>query len=99
MKRIVKIQGQLQEEKFILQKKYMGFGIYQRITSNGFMVHQEWLITNGTVTVIFYSFTNYCEEELLDAIDNYNEIKKFGVRAMPHEGNMYVVHNNGTVTI
>ena len=99
MKRIIKIQGNLQEEKFELQEEYDGFGIYERRTPNGYLVHQEWLITNDDVTVVFYSFTNYCREEVKDAIDNYNAIRKFGLKVMPRGNNTYVVHQNGTQII
>lgn len=99
MKRVVYIQGQLQQEKFILQREYEGFGLYQRMTPNGWMVHQEWLITNEEVTAVFYSYMNYCEEEVLDAVDNYKSIRKFGVKAFKRDKGLYVVHLNGDVTI
>lgn len=99
MKRLIKVQGTLQEEKFILMEEYEGFGIYQEKCPAGYFVHQSWLITNEDVTVIFYSFMNYCKEELMDAIDNYNDIKKFGIKAMPHPNKTYVAHKCGKVII
>ncbi len=99
MKRIVYVDTELQKEKFILRDEYEGFGIYQEKCPTGYFVHQSWLITNEKVTVIFYSFMDYCKEELLDAIDNYNDIEKFGVRAMDHGNGLYVAHKCGKVNI
>ncbi len=99
MKRIVYVDTDLQKEKFVLLEEYNGFGIYQEKCPTGYFVHQSWLITNGNITLVFYSFNNYCKEELLDAIDNYNDIRRFGVKAMKHPNNLFVVHPNGNVSI
>lgn len=94
LKRVVYIDGSLQKEKYVLKKEYDGFGIYERMTPNGWLVHQDWLITNGYVTLEIGSYNSLCYEELLDMIDSYKETGKFGVKAF-NRGNYYCVHNSG----
>ena len=80
--------------KFVKIDEYEGFGIYQRMTPNGFFVSQEWAITNDDVTLIVESYNRVCVEELFDMIDSYKERKRFGVTAIPHNGR-YIMHPSG----
>lgn len=100
MKRVIKIIGAYDEEvKYALREEYKNFGIYQHLTPTGYLVHQDWLITNGKLNVFIKSFNNYCKEEVLDAIDNYDEIKKFGLRVIVKDSDTYVVHPSGKTNI
>ena len=99
MKRVIYIQDQLNNRKYILKDEYKGFGIYEHMTPSGFYVHQEYAITNENITVQIQSYNNQCKEELLDMIDNYNENGKFGIKAMEHDNNLYVMHPSGKVQI
>ena len=86
MKRIINIGNVYNTTtKYVLQKEYEGFGIYQHKTPNGWLVHQDWLISNNTgAELVVESYNNICEEELLDMIDSYNKNGKFGVKAVTH---------------
>lgn len=88
------------KDKFILKKEYENFGIYQEMTPSGFFTHQFWLITNGEIYLEIYSFNHYCMEEVFDLIDNYNETKEFGVKAITKYdevlgSNIKIMHNSG----
>ena len=83
------------KDKYILRKEYEGFGIYNEKTSTGFFVHQEWLITNGDVLLVVPSYSQVCQEELLDLIDNFNECGKFGIKAIAQGCKKYIVHLSG----
>lgn len=98
MNRIIKIKNVYgTENKYILTSEYEGFGIYQHKTPTGFLVHQDWLISNNeNVELVIESYNNICKEELLDMIDNYNENGKFGVKAVMHCGSLHM-HNSGKV--
>lgn len=84
MKRLIKFErgvvDSLNPKKYILQEEYEGFGIYKEKCPSGYYVSQSWLIANDKVGIICESYNNFCKEELLDMIDNYNEKKKFGVK-------------------
>ena len=87
------------ERNFKLQDTYKGFGIYNGNTLEGNPINNDWLITNEDVTIIFYYFMDYNKKEVMDAIDNYADIGKFGLRVIPYESNTYVVHNDGQLNI
>lgn len=87
------------ERNFTLKETYEGFGIYQGNTLNGKPINNDWLITNGNLTVIFYCFMNYNKREVMDAIENYSDINKFGLRVIPYENSTYVVHMDGELNI
>lgn len=89
-------------EKYKFQKEYEGFGIYQRMTPSGYYSHQDYLITNGDKIVVSQSYNNLCFDEILDMIDNYNETKKFGRKAIKKNDStnncvIYYLHNSGTM--
>lgn len=96
MKRIIKIGNVYgTDNKYVLVSEYKKFGIYQRKTPNGFLVHQDWLISdNENVELIIESYNNICKEELLDIIDNYNETGKFGVKVVEHCNSLHM-HPSG----
>lgn len=96
MKRIVKIKNSYgSEDKYILREEYNGFGVYQHKTPSGFFVHQDWLISNNDkAELVIQSYNNLCKEELLDIIDNYNKIGRFGVKALMHCGSFHM-HSGG----
>ena len=96
MKRVIYIQDTLNNNKYILQKEYEGFGIYLRMTPSGYYSHQDWLITNGNITIVCESYNSLCKEELYDAIDSYNESKRFGWKALK-QAYGYCVHPSGTM--
>lgn len=99
MKRIVKIPNAYgREDKYILQKEYEGFGIYQEKTPSGFFKHQSYLITNEKIIVVCQSYNDMCVEELMDVIDNYNKNGKFGIKVMNVNG-IYFMHPNGNVRV
>ena len=78
MKRVIYVPDDLNNNKYVLRKVYEGFGIYQRMCPTGWFVHQDWLVYNGEIGFICEPYNDYCEEELLDLIDFYNENGKFG---------------------
>lgn len=84
MKRLIKFEhGTIDSsntKKYVLVKEYEGFGIYEEVSPSGYHFHQRWLITNNEVALICDSYNNFIIEELLDAIDSYNEKKIFGVK-------------------
>ena len=86
MKRVIQIKNVYgTNNKYVLTDEYDGFGIYKEKTPNGYFVHQSWLISNNKdAELVVESFNGLCKEELLDIIDNYNDTKKFGVKALMH---------------
>lgn len=99
MKRIIYTKGNYgEDEKWVLIKEYDGFGIYQRKCPTGYFVHQEYLITNSDITVIAYSFMNLCKDELLDAIDRFNETCMFGFKGF-NRGDAYIIHRQGNMEV
>ena len=101
MKRVIKFEcGTIDEfnaKKFVLAQEYGGFGIYKEVTPYGYRVHQSWLITNDKTALICQSYNNFCKEELLDMIDNYNEEKSFGVKGfykgVTNNLDVYIAHD------
>ena len=49
---------------------------------------------NKNAELVIEPYNNLCKEEVLDIIDNYNEINKFGVKATTHCGSLHM-HNSG----
>ena len=96
MKRVIQIKNAYgTNDKYVLRDEYDGFGIYEEKTPNGYFVHQSWLISNNEgVELVIDSFNNLCKEEVLDIIDSYNETKKFGIKALMHNGSLHM-HNSG----
>ena len=95
-KRVIYVPDQLNNNKYILCDEYDGFGIYQRMTPNGYYSHQDWLVYNGKIGYISESYNSRCKEELMDTIDNFNDTGKFGLNgfmAKP-EDNIYGEHPN-----
>lgn len=96
MKRIIKIKNVYgTDDKYVLIDEYNGFGIYEEKTPSGYFKHQSWLISNNKdIELAINSFNRLCKEEVLDIIDNYNETKKLGVKAVMHCGSFHM-HNQG----
>lgn len=107
MKRLIKFDlgtlDNLNAKKYILQKEYDGFGIYQEMCPSGFYHHQSWLIANEKVALVCYSFNNFCKEELMDMIDTYNQTNKFNTKGFFkgwfNELSVYMAHPNGNRTV
>jgi len=95
--RVIYFNGVLNREKFVLQKEYKGFGIYEEMTPTGWYIHQSWALSNGEVRLIIESYNNICEAELLDLVDHYTESGRFGVKAMSRGYKDYLMHPNGAV--
>lgn len=96
MKRVIYVPDDLNNKKYVLKSEYEGFGIYEEMCPAGWFVHQSWLVYNGKIGFICQSYNNYCKEELMDVIDNYNECGKFGLCGFiaKKEDNIYGVHPN-----
>lgn len=96
MKRVVYIKNAYgTTDKYVLTEEYSGFGVYREKTPSGYFVHQSWLISNNAgAELVINSYNNLCKEEVLDIIDNYNESKKFGVKAVMNRGSVFM-HNCG----
>jgi len=96
MKRIITIKNVYgTQDKYVLRDEYEGFGIYQEKCPSGFFVHQSWLISNNdNAELVIESYNCLCKEELLDMIDNYNSVHRFGVKAVMHCGSLHM-HNCG----
>ena len=95
MKRLIKIEDTLNERKYILENEYEGFGIYQEKCSSGYFVHQSWLFTDEKNIIVCESYNNKLYEELLDAIDLYNQKGLFNLKAIKKGGNVYFIHPSG----
>ena len=98
MKRLIKFEcgtlDDLNVRKYVLSQEYEGFGVYEEVCPSGLHVHQSWLVANDKVALKCDTYNNFCKEELLDMIDNYNENCKFGTKGF-HQG----VYNNLSVYV
>lgn len=94
MKRVITIPDTLQDNKYYFKEEYAGFGIYQRRCPSGYYVSQDYLITNGNITIVSQSYNNLNIEDLMDAIDEYNETGKFNLKAI-NRGSHYILHSIG----
>lgn len=96
MKRIIKIKNSYgTEDKYLLKEEYNGFGIYQEKTPTGYFKNQSWLISNNkNAELVIKPYNNLCKEEVMDIIDNYNRINKFGVKAVMYIDCLHM-HNSG----
>lgn len=101
MKRLVKLSDDRLGNKvlYVLKEEYQGFGLYQRKSPNGYLIHQDYMITNDNITIQCQSYNNIIIEELLDAIDNYNNNGNFELKVFKHSENLYYVHPNGNFLI
>ena len=101
-KRTIRVNGSFGNiDKFVFKKEYEGFGIYQEITPSGYPVSQEYLFTNGKITVISHSYTYNSISDIYDMIDSYNETGKIGQNAIvkyddTYGGTVMIIHNSGT---
>lgn len=107
MQRVIKlgyILDGLNDKKYILNKEYSGFGIYDEVCPNGLRVHQSYLISNGKVNLVCQSYNNLCREELLDLVDTYNACGYFKTKAfmkfvdLDNKGKrqpVYIMHSSG----
>ena len=102
MKRLIKFErgtiDSLNDKKYVLIQEYEGFGIYEEVCPSGYHIHQSWLVANDKKALICDTYNNFCKEELLDMVDNYNEKGVFGTKGS-HRGNyngldVYLVHPN-----
>lgn len=99
MERIRRINNEYgTKDKYVLAEEYRGVGIYREVAPSGCYIHQSWLIASDSRVVVIDSFNHVCKAELYDFIDNYNENKKFGIRAVVHMGTLHM-HNNGRLTV
>lgn len=103
MNRVIKFTvgtvDELNNLKYVLDREYRGFGIYDEMCPNGLLRHQSYLIANDKIAVVCESYNSLCVEELMDCIDSYNDIKKFELRGF-YKGEIdgrkvYIVHQNG----
>ena len=103
MKRVLKRQGVISEEKYVLKKEYGDFGIYGEMTPSGYFVHQSYLFTNDKIAVVIESYNNICMDEVYDMIDSYIESGKIGHKAIHSydtllEKNTLIVHPSGMMS-
>lgn len=101
MKRLVKLSDDRLGNKmlYVLKEEYQGFGLYQRKSSNGYLIHQDYMITNDNITIQCQSYNKIIKEELLDAIDNYNSDGFFGLKVFMKDNHYYYIHPNGNTFI
>ena len=100
MKRLVKLSDdRLGNKMLYVLKEYQGFGLYQRKSPNGYLIHQDYMITNDNITIQCQSYNEIIKEELLDAIDNYNNNGNFELKVFKRSENLYYVHPNGNFLI
>lgn len=57
------------------------------------------MITNDNITIQCQSYNEIIKEELLDAIDNYNNNGNFELKVFKRSENLYYVHPNGNFLI
>lgn len=101
MKRLIKFErgtiDDLNVKKYVLAQEYEGFGVYEEVCPSGWHVHQSWLIANDKVALICESYNQFCKEELLDMIDNYNSKNNFGTRGFRKgfysDLNVFIAHH------
>lgn len=101
MKRLVKLSDDRLGNKmlYVLKEEYQGFGLYQRKSPNSYLIHQDYMITNDNITIQCQSYNEIIKEELLDAIDNYNNNGNFELKVFKRSENLYYVHPNGNFLI
>ena len=101
--RTIKIDGSFDNiDKYIFKKVYDGFGVYEQIAPSGFFIHQEYLFTNGDITVVSPSYTNNSIYDVYDMIDSYNETGKLGQKAIKSFNKTYgkyvlILHPSGNM--
>lgn len=100
MKRVIKVQMPMQENKYVLSQEYNGFGIYQEMSPNGYKVHQSWLIhrdNNIGSDIVIQSYNNVCYDELLDMIDSFLESGEFCITALKskYDDKVLIMHPSG----
>lgn len=78
LERVVYVPDELNKNKYVLNECYEDFGIYEKVSPNGFRVSQDWLVYNGKIGFISQSYNNLCREELMNAIDKFKTTGKFG---------------------
>lgn len=105
MKRVIYLPDELNENKYVLKKEYGGHGLYQRYTPSGYPVHQEWAVVRESdrFQFVIESYNNICDDEVLDAIDNYLDNGKYGFKVLQtakgKEFNYLTVHRCGKKVI
>lgn len=101
MKRVIFLPDSLNKNKYVLKKEYEGHGIYQHWTPTGYPVHNEWAIVRESdgLTIRIQSYNELCYDEVLDAIDSYNETGKYGIKVIRTlkglEHNYWEMHRTG----
>lgn len=72
------------KSKYVLQKEYGLFGIYQRMCPSGYLMHQDYLVANDSLNlyVMSQSYNNLCLDEMYDMIDNFLETEKLNQRVI-----------------
>lgn len=103
MKRVIYLQDSLNRRKYVLKTEYEGHGIYEEVCPTGWRVHQSWAIVRDkdNFTIMIQSYNSMCYEELLDAIDWYNDadVHKYGINVVATkesvENNYWVAHSSG----
>lgn len=101
MKRVIYLPDDLNNNKYVLKEEYEGHGIYQHKCPAGWLVHQDWAIVRESdgFTIMIPSYNDMCKEEVLDAIDYYNDDKKYGIKVIKTlkgvENGYVVMHNSG----
>ena len=105
MKRVIYLPDDLNENKYVLKKEYEEHGLYQRYTPSGYPVHQEWAVVRESdgFQFVIESYNNICDDEVLDAIDNYYDSNKYGFKVlqtkMGARYNYWTVHRSGKKVI
>lgn len=77
------------DDNYVLLEEYNGFGIYRRKDRGGHFIYNEWILSNNNdAELVIESFNYLGKEKLLNMIDNYNNTKKFGVKAVMYCGSL-----------
>ena len=100
MRRVIKVQMPMHENKYVLNQEYNGFGIYQEMSPSGYKVHQSWFIhrdNNIGSDIVIQSYNNVCYDELLDMIDSFLESGEFCIKALvsAYDKHVMVMHPSG----
>lgn len=84
MKRVIYLPDSLNKNKYVLKEMYEGHGVYRHFTPSGYPVHQEWAIVRESdgFTIVIESYNDMCYDEVLDAIDSYNETGKYAIKVL-----------------
>ena len=106
MKRVLKIDDGINVCKYEAVKEYEGYVIYQRVTPNGYFVHNEWALydlgcEDDQFPIVIESYNDISLNEVLDAIDQRNYDGDFGWKVfyrLDHSPRI-VVHPNGDTRI